>query len=89
MARESRATERNVRTIVEILMAATGTTREDLARLLDCSVSTIGGRMTGATRFTIDDLGQLARHFEVDPGIFFRPAKELFSADKLTRPTVG
>ena len=49
------------------LMAEHGETQQDLARVLGCSVTTVGNYMTSKSVMRVDDVGKIAVHYEVSP----------------------
>ena len=70
----------NVSRIVEVLLAATGKRRVDLAEHLGYSAPVISKAMHGKRPWTIDDLVKMADFFGVSPAIFFRDRNDLIPA---------
>lgn len=79
VATNSRDPDRNVRTVVKMLMAANNVDPAGLAVALGVARNTVYLRLSGERRFTIADLDRLAEYFEVDAGLFFSDPKELFA----------
>lgn len=56
-----------VSTMVEFALKARQETRNDLAKAMGVSVDAIGSRLRGRTRWSVDDIDQVAAHFEMSP----------------------
>lgn len=48
------------------LMAEHGDTQKDLAAVLGCCVTSVGNYLTGKSQMKIDDIGNIAQHYQVD-----------------------
>lgn len=70
----------NVSRIVEVLLAATGKRRADLAEHLGYGPPVISKAMHGNRPWTISDLVKMADYFEVSPAVFFMDPNELVPA---------
>jgi len=54
-------------------------TQTELAAVLEISRPAIAARLTGVTRWTVDELDQLASHYRVSPSKLLRPSGVLAS----------
>jgi transcriptional regulator with XRE-family HTH domain len=69
--------EENVRRVLRMLMARDGIKEKHIAAALGTSRQTVNNKLRGVTRLTIDELGVLAAHFEVDVALFFDPDRPI------------
>lgn len=84
--------ERNVGRVVKTLATASGTQIQELADLLGMHLNGLSDRIAGRRQFRVAELAALARYFEVDAGVFFRPAAELVGISPALsgrRPSAG
>lgn len=69
--------DRNVRLVVQMLMAANEADAAAIAVVLGVARSGVYERLSGKRRITIDDVRKLATYFGVDPGVFFVEPRRL------------
>lgn len=83
MTSEDRSVEheadRRARTVVQILMTSHNVDAPKLAEVLRLSRPAVTLKLRGRRRFTVAELYELARYFEVDPAIFFEDPREMLS----------
>lgn len=77
--------ERNVSRVVNVLLAALGQERQDLAEPLGVTRAQVSNRLNGKTKLTVRDLEALAKHFDLPPEVFFRDPAELFDRRRWTK----
>jgi transcriptional regulator with XRE-family HTH domain len=73
------------RTIVQLLMTGHGVDAPKLAGILRLSRPAVTLKLRGHRRFTVAELFELARYFEVDPAIFFEDPKKLLGGSSIIR----
>ena len=49
------------------LMAENDETQTDLAKVLNCSVTTVGSYLRGKTAMSLETITQIADHYKVEP----------------------
>ena len=71
---------------VEQLLADRGETVVDLAHFTRISVSSLYRKLAGQQSWKASDVGAIARHWQVDPGLLYRP---LTAPEAPGRPAPG
>jgi len=85
VATEKSDADRNVRLVVQMLMAANEVDAGALAEVLGVARKSVYERLGGNRRFTVNDLRRLADYFAVDPGVFFTEPRRLIGASATIR----
>src|SRR3954470_12350784 len=70
-----------VRDNIKAVLAVTDETFTDIGTVIELSVAVVGRRQRGITPWTVAELGRLARHWHIDPGLMFsRRAADVLAA---------
>jgi transcriptional regulator with XRE-family HTH domain len=72
--------DRRIGRVLKMLCQAHGTPLRDVADLLGVTPTALSARIAGRRRFQAEEVDLLARHFEIDPGVFFVDPATLVSA---------
>lgn len=81
--------EANVCRVVNMLLAARGQQRRDLAGPLRVSGGQVSNRLNGKAKLTVRDLEALAKHFDLPPEVFLRDPTELIDRRRFSRGESG
>lgn len=81
--------DRQIGRVVKLLGKATGWPMTRLAKEIGWSYAALNSRLAGETQFTAAEIQRLATHFDVDPGVFFRPPLDLVAPATVPGAALG
>jgi transcriptional regulator with XRE-family HTH domain len=72
--------DRRIGRVLKMLCQAHGMPLRDVADLLGVTPTALSARIAGRRRFQAEEVDLMARHFNIDPGVFFADPAVLVSA---------
>jgi predicted XRE-type DNA-binding protein len=81
--------QKNISRVVKVLMTAHDQNQGDIATALELTQATVSHKLAGHTRWAIEDLAMLARHFGIDPWDFLMPPTNLVPGPGTAAPAAS
>lgn len=78
-------TDSRVRAVVRMLLAAGNQPKDSLAETLGISRTSVYSKLSGTSAFTVAEVAAMARHFGVEPGVFFAGPTGILPTVRITR----